>query len=278
MSASAAAETAKVTASSPKATDVLTDASSRPANAQPRISVRFSPVESSELARSRRPRRDDLREDRQLGGVEEDAGRGDREAEHEDGRQRAVGDEGDRKHQEGPHQVRRDHQPALVEPVDGHAGERAEEDVRERVEGEDGAGAEGGARALVDEPREGERGQPVADLGDELARPEQQEAGVAVERSRAESPRRRRWLLSVFPLKRVVSCTRLWTCANAAASGRPRPRSVHQHVDDVAVRLRPPRPFRNVLSTLATLRRHVAPFVLADGVCEARLASVESAH
>ena len=55
MSASAAADTAKVTASSPNATDVLTDASSRPANAQPRISVRFSPVDSSELARSSRP-------------------------------------------------------------------------------------------------------------------------------------------------------------------------------------------------------------------------------
>ena len=55
MSASATAETAKVTASSSNATDVLTEASSTPASAQPRISVRFSPVESSEFARSSRP-------------------------------------------------------------------------------------------------------------------------------------------------------------------------------------------------------------------------------
>ena len=39
-----------------------------------------------------------------------------------------------------------------------------------------------------------------------------------------------------------------------------------------------PRPFLNVLSTLATLRVNVARYVLAGGVCEARLASVESAH
>ena len=55
MSRSATADTAKVTASSRKATEVLTEASSRPATAQPRISVRFSLVERSELARSSLP-------------------------------------------------------------------------------------------------------------------------------------------------------------------------------------------------------------------------------
>ena len=54
MSARAAAETAKVAASSSNATDVLSDAIRRPAAAQPRISVRFSPVEIREFARSSR--------------------------------------------------------------------------------------------------------------------------------------------------------------------------------------------------------------------------------
>ena len=55
MSSRAAAETAKVAASSRNATDVLTVARSAPAKAQPRISVRFSLVENSELARSSLP-------------------------------------------------------------------------------------------------------------------------------------------------------------------------------------------------------------------------------
>ena len=67
-------------------------------------------------------------------------------------------------------------------------------------------------------------------------------------------------------------------CANAAVCVRPRHRRVHQDVDDVAVCPPPPLPFLNVLSTLATLPVNVAHFVLAGGVSEARVASVESAH
>ena len=55
MSSRAAAEIANVAASSRNATEVLTEASSAPAKAQPRISVRFSLVEKSELARSSLP-------------------------------------------------------------------------------------------------------------------------------------------------------------------------------------------------------------------------------
>ena len=55
MARSAAAETPNVRAASRNATDVLTDASSTPAKAQPRISVRFSLVAKRELARSNLP-------------------------------------------------------------------------------------------------------------------------------------------------------------------------------------------------------------------------------
>jgi hypothetical protein len=85
----------------------------------------------------------------------------------------------------GTRDVHDDHEPALVEAVHDHPRERSEEDVRQRVEGEDGARPEGGPGALVDEDRERERRQSIADLGDELARPEQEEVALAVERLQA---------------------------------------------------------------------------------------------
>ena len=139
-------------------------------------------MERSELARSSLPGVTISGSMASLAGLEEHPGRGDREAEHEHGRQRARGDQGHGGDERRRGPGRRDHEPALVEPVDDDAGECSEEHVGEGVQREHRAGPQRRPGGRVHQPREGERREAVAHLGDELAGPEQQEAGVAVER------------------------------------------------------------------------------------------------
>ena len=126
----------------------------------------------------------DIGKHRELAGLEEHCGSRHGEAEHVDERQRVRGGNWDQDNEARAHHVSDDHHRALVEAIDEDAGERAKEDVGQRVEGKDHACAERGPSALVHEPREGDHGEPVAHLRYELACPEKQEVAVAGQCSR----------------------------------------------------------------------------------------------
>ena len=73
-------------------------------------------------------------------------------------------------------EARHDEDPAPVEAVDQHAADLPDHEARDELDDEDRRGRERGAGELEHDDREPDQQRPVAEVADEVARPEQREA------------------------------------------------------------------------------------------------------
>ena len=148
-----------------------------PAIGKPMRSAAVSGTDSAEFAATRSRSLDDGRDDRGLGRAEEERHRGDREGDRVDETDVDLERQRHEQHQDGADDVAGDHRAAAVPSVHEHAGQRAEEDARDRGHREGDADLEGRA-ARGDERAERDDVDPVADQRDQLAGPQQAEVAV----------------------------------------------------------------------------------------------------
>ena len=146
----------------------------RPASAAPTTPDTTRVAWASEFAARSPLARDDPRQDRAAGRREERPDRRLDEGEDvEEPEGRGAADEDEAEDDDRPEEVRGEHDPAPVEPID--VGPRDEPDRQRRDREDDRHPGQRGGRAGqgVDEEKEGEVRQAVAGLADQLAEPEQ---------------------------------------------------------------------------------------------------------
>ena len=122
--------------------------------------------------------RDDPRQDRALRRPEEDRDRRDEEDERVGEREVRHRRERDQQHEPGPQQVADDHHLAVVPAVDEAAGDRPEQQVRQRRDEEHRADGDRGVGRVEHDERQRDLVDPVAERADELAGPQGAERAV----------------------------------------------------------------------------------------------------
>ena len=148
-----------------------------PAIGKPMRSAAVSGTDSAEFGDDQVALPDDGGDDGGLGRAEEEGHRGDREGDRVDEADVDLERQRHEQHEEGADEVAGDHRAAAVPSVHEHAGERTQEDARDRGHREDDADLERGA-AGRDERAERDDVDPVADQRDQLAGPQQAEVAV----------------------------------------------------------------------------------------------------